>query len=99
MKRGKIIILIIISILVLSACKEYEVTEVEKITEEIIEEENKSTGEIIEEEPEVIEEETIPEGEKFEIFNPKITYKNFYNGPLYNANKEWNTSSASIFEN
>ncbi|HIH15424.1 MAG: hypothetical protein QT08_C0017G0043 [archaeon GW2011_AR17] len=98
MKRGKIIILIVISILVLSACKEYKITEVEKITEDIAEEENESEEEIVEEEPEVQEEEIIPAAEKFELFNPEITYKNFYNGPLYNANKEWNTSSAALFE-
>ena len=96
MNKGKFIGLLLLTILLLSACKSYEIVEVPKdtVTEEQTATETldteQSTEEITQEEEPLVEETT-----DFELFNPDLTYGNSYNGPLYAAEMILNSSNVS----
>ena len=102
MEKGKLIALLLLSILIISACKGYEIVEVkpEEDTTNISSGELTNTSTEIEEtventtteEQTETTEEITPEETKFELFNPTLMYANLYNGPLYLAGMDWNTS-------
>ena len=94
MDKGKFIGLFFLVILLLSACKSYQVVEIPKNTTiEITTEEQRTENTSIEQ-PSIEEQTSVEQTTtNFELFNPDLTYPNIYNGPLYATEMYWNTTN------